>query len=93
MCQRERCLTQYSNESLHSVIWSKCSKETLAKSRRVNIAVTEAVSKHIFVTLKALREIQKAANLDLGEEAVKLMPPVITHVKKKEIAKVILLLP
>ncbi|GFW16825.1 uncharacterized protein TNCV_2759531 [Trichonephila clavipes] len=67
-----RCLTQNSNESLHSVIWSKCSMETSAKSRRVNIAVSEAVSEYNFGTLKALKEIQKAANLDLGEEAVKI---------------------
>ncbi|GFT25621.1 hypothetical protein TNCV_1965351 [Trichonephila clavipes] len=61
-----RCLTQDSNESLHSVIWSKCSKETSAKSRSVNIAVFEAVSEYNFCTLKALKEIQKAANLDLA---------------------------
>ncbi|GFS70866.1 uncharacterized protein TNCV_2897921 [Trichonephila clavipes] len=67
-----RCLTQNSYESLHSVIWSKCSKETSAKSRRVNIAVSEAISEYNFGTLKALKEIQKAANLDLGEEAVKI---------------------
>ncbi|GFS91445.1 uncharacterized protein TNCV_4548241 [Trichonephila clavipes] len=67
-----RCLTQNSNESLHSVTWSKCCKETSAKSRRVNIAVSEAVSEYNFGTLKALKEIQKAANLDLGEEAVKI---------------------
>ncbi|GFW32108.1 hypothetical protein TNCV_2601341 [Trichonephila clavipes] len=42
------------------------------KSRRVNIAVSEAVSEYNFGTLKALKEIQKAANLDLGEEAVKI---------------------
>ncbi|GFY66548.1 uncharacterized protein TNIN_191631 [Trichonephila inaurata madagascariensis] len=67
-----RCLTKKSNESLHSVIWSKCSKETSAKSRHVNIAVSEAVSEYNFGTLKASKEIQKAANLDLGEEAVKI---------------------
>ncbi|GFX61835.1 uncharacterized protein TNCV_1383331 [Trichonephila clavipes] len=44
-----RCLTQNSNESLHSVTW-----------------------KYNFGTLKALKEIQKAPNLDLGEEAVKI---------------------
>ncbi|GFW44555.1 hypothetical protein TNCV_4481011 [Trichonephila clavipes] len=51
---------------------SKCSKETSAKTRRVNIAVSVAVSEYNFGTLKALEEIQKAANLDLGEEAVKI---------------------
>ncbi|GFX93491.1 uncharacterized protein TNCV_1094311 [Trichonephila clavipes] len=43
------------NESLQSVIWNKCSKETSAKSRRVNIAVSEAVSEYNFGTLKALK--------------------------------------
>ncbi|GFX74040.1 uncharacterized protein TNCV_4475381 [Trichonephila clavipes] len=80
-----RCLTQNSNESLHSVIWSKCSKETSAKSRRVNIAVSEAVSEYNFGTLKALKEIQKAANLDLGEEAVKIAATRDYRRKKKEI--------
>ncbi|GFU23621.1 uncharacterized protein TNCV_2909831 [Trichonephila clavipes] len=82
-----RCLTQNSNEELHSVIWSKCSKETSAKSRRVNIAVSEAVSEYNFGTLKALKEIQKAANLDLGEEAVKIAATRDYRRKKKEIVK------
>ncbi|GFX36503.1 uncharacterized protein TNCV_2030841 [Trichonephila clavipes] len=64
-----RCLTQNSNESLHSAIWSKCSKGTSAKSRCVNIAASKAVSEHNFGILKALKGIQKTANLDLGEEA------------------------
>ncbi|GFX21370.1 uncharacterized protein TNCV_2253171 [Trichonephila clavipes] len=63
---------QNSNESLHSVIWSKCSTETSAKSRRVNIAVSEALSEYNFGTLKSLKEVQNAANLDIGEEAVKI---------------------
>ncbi|GFX67680.1 uncharacterized protein TNCV_3934221 [Trichonephila clavipes] len=67
-----RCLTQNSNESLHSVIWSKCSKETSAKSRHVNIAVSEVVSEYNFGSLISLKEIQKAANLYFGEEAVKI---------------------
>ncbi|GFX88566.1 uncharacterized protein TNCV_2659771 [Trichonephila clavipes] len=70
-CITHRCLTQNSNESLHSGIWSKCSKETSAKSRYVNIAVFEAVSEYNFGTLKALKEIQKAADLDLGEKSSK----------------------
>ncbi|GFW55476.1 uncharacterized protein TNCV_118601 [Trichonephila clavipes] len=78
-----RCLTQNSNESLHSVIWSKCSKETSAKSRRVNIAVSEAVSEYNFGTLKALKETQKAANLDLGEKAVKIAAT-RDYIRKKE---------
>ncbi|GFW41002.1 uncharacterized protein TNCV_414111 [Trichonephila clavipes] len=82
---KEECINHNSNESLHSVIWSKCSKETSAKSRRVNIAVSEAVSEYNFGTLKALKEIQKAANLDLGEEAVKIAATRDYRRKKKEI--------
>ncbi|GFT20138.1 uncharacterized protein TNCV_1945731 [Trichonephila clavipes] len=36
-----RCVTQNANERLHSIIWSKCSKETSATLRRVTIAVCE----------------------------------------------------
>ncbi|GFX91704.1 uncharacterized protein TNCV_3682901 [Trichonephila clavipes] len=36
-----RCVTQNANESLHSIIWGKCSKETSATLRRVTIAVCE----------------------------------------------------
>ncbi|GBN67412.1 Acetylcholine receptor subunit alpha-like [Araneus ventricosus] len=38
-----RCLTQNSNESLHRVIWNKCSKEISASLCRVKIAVAHAV--------------------------------------------------
>ncbi|GFW44902.1 uncharacterized protein TNCV_4512161 [Trichonephila clavipes] len=38
-----RCVTQNANESLHSIIWGKCSKETSATLRRVTIAVCDAV--------------------------------------------------
>ncbi|GFT97184.1 uncharacterized protein TNCV_3858421 [Trichonephila clavipes] len=89
----EECIKIHTTETrVHSVIWSKCSKETSAKARSVNIAVSEAVSEYIFGTLKALKEIQKASNLDLGEEAVKIaVTRDYRRNKKKEIAKVILL--
>ncbi|GFY17493.1 uncharacterized protein TNCV_3518481 [Trichonephila clavipes] len=90
-CARDRCLTQNNNESLHSVIWSKCSKETSAKSQCVNIVVSEAVSEFNFGTLKALKEIQKAVNLDLGVEGVKIAATRDYRHKKEKIAKVILL--
>ncbi|GFU99973.1 hypothetical protein TNCV_1390121 [Trichonephila clavipes] len=43
-----------------------CYRRALAK------AVSEAASEYNFGTLGVLKEIQKAANLDLGEEAVKI---------------------
>ncbi|GFX85689.1 uncharacterized protein TNCV_2470911 [Trichonephila clavipes] len=43
-----RCVTQNANESLHSIIWGKCSKETSATLRRVTIAVCDAVCEFNF---------------------------------------------
>ncbi|GFX22222.1 uncharacterized protein TNCV_2950681 [Trichonephila clavipes] len=45
-----RCVTQNANESLHSIIWGKCSKETSATLRRVTIAVCDAVCEFNFGT-------------------------------------------
>ncbi|GFY22959.1 uncharacterized protein TNCV_2182201 [Trichonephila clavipes] len=45
-----RCVTQNANESLHSIIWGKCSKETSATLRRVTIAVCDAVCELNFGT-------------------------------------------
>ncbi|GFY22488.1 transposable element Tcb1 transposase [Trichonephila clavipes] len=65
-----RCLTQNSKRKM----WSKFSKETSAKSRRQNIAVCEAVSEYNLGTLslEASQEIQRADNLDLRIEAIKI---------------------
>ncbi|GFX28086.1 uncharacterized protein TNCV_424141 [Trichonephila clavipes] len=59
-----RCVTQNANESLHSIIWGKCSKETSATLRRVTIAVCDAVCEFNFEMPKRKRglttdEIQK----------------------------------
>ncbi|GFX15162.1 uncharacterized protein TNCV_2708671 [Trichonephila clavipes] len=45
-----RCVTQNANESLHSIIWGKYSKETSATLRRVTIAVCDAVCEFNFGT-------------------------------------------
>ncbi|GFW39570.1 uncharacterized protein TNCV_3187411 [Trichonephila clavipes] len=45
-----RCVTQNADESLHSIIWGKCSKETSATLRRVTIAVCDAVCEFNFGT-------------------------------------------
>lgn len=52
-----RCLTQNSNESLHSMIWSRCSKDASASLQRVTIAVAGAVSEFNLGTLKSLENI------------------------------------
>ncbi|GFV79036.1 uncharacterized protein TNCV_3687431 [Trichonephila clavipes] len=45
-----RCVTQNANESLHNIIWGKCSKETSATLRRITIAVCDAVCEFNFGT-------------------------------------------
>ncbi|GFV90568.1 uncharacterized protein TNCV_2222841 [Trichonephila clavipes] len=45
-----RCVTQNANESLQSIIWGKCSKETSATLRQVTIAVCDAVCEFKFGT-------------------------------------------
>ncbi|GFU72357.1 uncharacterized protein TNCV_933081 [Trichonephila clavipes] len=45
-----RCVTQNANESLHSIIWGKCSKETSVTLRRVTIAIYDAVCEFNFGT-------------------------------------------
>ena len=54
----ERCLegrTQNSNECLHSMVWSRCPKETFVSKRKVDIAVAAAVSEFN----KGYREMMK----------------------------------
>lgn len=43
-----KCLTQNANESLNSVIWSKCPKVRNVSSRAVEFAVAEAVGEYNF---------------------------------------------
>lgn len=61
-----RCMTQNSNESLHNVIWSKCSKISSASTKRVYIAVCEAVSEFNVGTLKTLELLQNESNMKLN---------------------------
>lgn len=61
-----RCETQNSNESLHSMIWSKCSKESCASLRRVRIAVCNAISEFNVGTLKTLQGLQEESNIQLS---------------------------
>ncbi|GFV61327.1 uncharacterized protein TNCV_445431 [Trichonephila clavipes] len=45
-----KCVTQNANESHHSIIWGKCSKETEATLRRETIGVCDAVCEFNFGT-------------------------------------------
>ncbi|GFW26432.1 uncharacterized protein TNCV_383941 [Trichonephila clavipes] len=60
-----RCVTQNANESLHSIIWGKCSKETSATLRRVTIAVCE----FNFGTKKSLENLQKENGLASNKQS------------------------
>ncbi|GFV14619.1 uncharacterized protein TNCV_1775701 [Trichonephila clavipes] len=71
----QRCVTQNANESLHSIIWGKCSKEMSETLRRVTIAVCDAVCEFNFgyrVPLKellsriAIRHINQKYNFQNG---------------------------
>lgn len=67
-----RCATQNSNESLHSMIWSKCSKESSASLQRVKIAVCNAITEFNVGTLKMLQGLQEENNIQLSAESKRL---------------------
>ncbi|GFU86672.1 uncharacterized protein TNCV_2880921 [Trichonephila clavipes] len=64
-----RCVTQNANESLHSIIWGKCSKETSATLRRVTIAVCDAVCEFNFGAKKLLENLQKENGLASNKQS------------------------
>ncbi|GFS62304.1 uncharacterized protein TNCV_5031681 [Trichonephila clavipes] len=64
-----RCVTQNANESLHSIIWGKCSKETSATLRRVTIAVCDAVCEFNFGTKKSLENLKKENELASNKQS------------------------
>lgn len=66
----ERCIncgTQNANESLHSVIWAKCPKETFVYKKRVELCVMEAVCEYNKGTLRCIKEVQNALGVPLGK--------------------------
>lgn len=67
-----RCATQNSNESLHSMIWSKCSKESCASLRRVRIAVCNAITEFNVGTLKTIQGLQAENNIKLSVQSKRL---------------------
>lgn len=61
-----RCLTQNANESLHSIIWSKCPKEVFVAKSRVKIAASIAICEYNVGTRRTVAEIMKQAGLPIG---------------------------
>ena len=60
-----RCVsgkTQNANESLHSVIWKNCPKDTFISKKRLEIAVISSISDFNFGCLNSLQAEQEALN-------------------------------
>ncbi|GFX41651.1 hypothetical protein TNCV_3110471 [Trichonephila clavipes] len=55
--------SQNANESLHSVIWSHCPKESFQSKKRLEIAVVTAVSEFNFGSLFTLKHVHQNASL------------------------------
>ncbi|KAJ4433627.1 hypothetical protein ANN_15937 [Periplaneta americana] len=67
-----KCLTQNANESLHSVIWRHCPKDSFGSKRRVDLAVDLAVCKFNAGCTKTVLSLQEAAGLPTGNKTVAL---------------------
>ena len=52
-----RCLTQNANESLHSVIWNRCPKETYVSAKRVKLAAAIIVCEYNVGTQRCIYEV------------------------------------
>ncbi|GFY05357.1 hypothetical protein TNCV_2208021 [Trichonephila clavipes] len=57
------CKSQNANESLHSVIWSHCPKESFQSKKRLEISVVTAVSEFNFGSLFTLKHVHQNASL------------------------------
>ncbi|KAJ4431893.1 hypothetical protein ANN_20499, partial [Periplaneta americana] len=67
-----KCLTQNANESLHSIIWRHCPKNSFGSKRRVDLAVDLAVCKFNAGCTKTVLSLQEAAGLPAGDKTVAL---------------------
>ncbi|GFV68359.1 uncharacterized protein TNCV_576111 [Trichonephila clavipes] len=60
---RSKGKSQNANESLHSVIWSHCPKESFQSKKRLEISVVTAVSEFNFGSLFTLKHVHQNASL------------------------------
>ncbi|KAJ4447262.1 hypothetical protein ANN_09266, partial [Periplaneta americana] len=67
-----KCLTQNANESLHSVIWRHCPKDSFGSKRRVDLVADLAVCKFNAGCTKTVLSLQEAAGLPTGDKTVAL---------------------
>lgn len=61
-----RCKTQNANESLHNMIWSRCSKDVFVFKKRVDHSVGEVISEYNKGITYALKETFHALGLKFG---------------------------
>lgn len=76
-----RCLTQNANESLHSVIWSKCPKEIFVSRARVETAASIAVCEYNLGTKRTVIELLQNLGLSVGQITL----AVATKIDKKRL--------
>lgn len=67
-----RCLTQNANESLHSVIWNKCSKEIFVSRPRVKIAASLGVCEYNLGVKRTVTEFMGHLGLTLTEKSLEI---------------------
>lgn len=58
-----RCLTQNANESLHSIIWNRCSKKNYCGKERVKFADLMGVCEYNVGSHKTLTEVMSQLNI------------------------------
>lgn len=86
-----RCLTQNANESLHSIIWSKCAKEVFVSKTRVQIAAAIGVGEFNLGTKRTVVELLKNLGLTSGQTTLEIANEIdkrrLTQGTKKETEK------
>lgn len=86
-----RCLTQNANESLHSVLWNRCSKEIFVSKTRVRFAASIGVSEYNLGTTRTIVELLKDLGLSSGQITLKIANGIdrrrLTHGAKKATEK------
>ena len=64
--------TQNANEALHSIIWSKCPKDTFVSRKKLEIGVTSAVSQFNMGCLASQKLKEEVTNLKFSPAALKI---------------------
>ena len=68
-----QCLTQNSNESLHSMIWRKCPKDIFPSKYLIEAAVAEAVTEYNEGWTKTILHAFKDNHMQMSEQSLKIV--------------------